>query len=142
DRTDRYLDPPVEHNYTNSGSNGSVAAQYERDLTAADRIGLLFRRGQSRFEVPAKIVQQQAGQRQDRSADETAGQIFYQHTFSPNVIADLRGMLRDLSANLWSNTFATPIFAAQDRGLREGYVKATVSGHFGRHEWKAGTDAD
>jgi len=142
DRTDRYLDPPVEQNFTNSGTNGSFAAQYEKDLTDGDRIGLIFRHGQSRFGVPNEIVQQEAGQRQDRDAGETAGQVFYQHTFSPNIIGDVRGMVRDFSADLWSNTLATPIFATQARGLREGYLKATVSGHFGRHEWKAGADAD
>ena len=142
DRTDRYLDPPVEQNYTNSGTNGSFAAQYEKDLTDGDRIGVIFRHGQSRFGVPNEFVQQEAGQRQDRDAGETAGQIFYQHIFSPNIIGDLRGMVRDLSADLWSNALATPIFASQARGLRESYVKATLSGHFGRHEWKAGADSD
>lgn len=142
ERTDRYLDPPVEQNYTNSGTNGNFSAEYERDLTDADRIGLIFRNGQSRFEVPNEFIQQEAGQRQDRGTGETAGQVFYQHVFSPHVIADLRGMVRDLSADLWSNSLSTPIIAAQNRGLREGYVKATVSGHFGHHEWKAGTDAD
>jgi outer membrane cobalamin receptor len=142
DRTGRYLDPPVEQNFTNSGTNGSFAAQYEKDLTDGDRIGLIFRHGQSRFGVPNEIVQQEAGQRQDRNAGETAGQVFYQHTFSQHIVGDLRGMVRDLSADLWSNALATPIFATQTRGLRESYLKATVSGHFGRHEWKAGADAD
>ncbi len=37
---------------------------------------------------------------------------------------------------------ATPIIAAQNRGLRETYVKGTVSAHFGRHELKAGVEGD
>ena len=44
-RTDRYLDPPVEENYTNSGTNTSFVAHYERDLTDNDRFGLILRRG-------------------------------------------------------------------------------------------------
>lgn len=142
DRTDRYLDPPVLENYTNAGTIANLAAEYERDLTNGDRLGVIVRNGQSRFEVPNEIVQQQAGQRQDRDAAETAGQAFYQHVFSPSIVGNFRGMVRDLSADLWSNPNATPIFATQSRGLREGYVKATLSGHFGRHEWKAGADGD
>ena len=51
-------------------------------------------------------------------------------------------MVRDISATLWSNPLATPVIAAQNRGLRETYVKGTVSAHFGRHEWKAGVEGD
>lgn len=141
-RTDRYLDPPVEQNFTNSGTNANFSSHFERDLGEHDRLGVIVRRGQSRFEVPNEMVQQDAGQRQDRGAGETTGQISYQHVFSPSVIGDLRGMVRDISSTLWSNAFATPIFAAQDRGLRESYVKASVSAHHGRQEWKAGVEAD
>jgi outer membrane cobalamin receptor len=142
DRTSRYLDPPVQENYTNAGTNAAIAGHFERDLSDRDRIGVILRRGQSRFEVPNERVQQGAGQRQDRGADETTGQFSYQRIFSPNVVGDLRVMLRDLSTNLWSNSLATPILAAQDRGLRETYLKGTASAHFGRHEWRAGVEAD
>src|SRR5581483_3568398 len=120
-RTDRYLDPPVEQNYTNTGTNFTGSMHYERDLTDRDRLGFIVRRGESRFEVPNEQMQQAAGQRQDRTSEETAGQFSYQHIFSPNLVGDVRGMVRDLSAALWSNPLATPIMAAQDRGLRETY---------------------
>jgi len=141
-RTDRYLDAPVEQNFTNSGTNTNFSTHYERDFGEHDRLGVILRRGESRFEVPNEIVQQDAGQRQDRGADETAGQISYQHVFSPSVVGDLRGMVRDISSTLWSNAAATPIFATQDRGLRESYVKGAISAHHGRQEWKAGVEAD
>ncbi len=141
-RTDRYLDPPVLQNYTNIGTNATFSTHYERDLTDHDRIGVVFRHGESRFEVPNEQVQQAAGQRQDRTSGETAGQVSYQHIFSPEVVSDFRGMVRDISAALWSNPFATPMLAAQDRGMREGYVKGTVSMHHGRQEWKAGVEGD
>jgi hypothetical protein len=141
-RTDRYLDPPVEQNYANAGTNASFAAHYERDLTDNDRFGLIVRKGQSRFEIPNELLQEDSGQRQDRGTGETAGEVSYQHIFSPNVIGDLRGMVRDISSTLWSNSLATPIIAAQDRGLRETYLKGTVSAHYGRHEFKAGVETD
>jgi outer membrane receptor protein involved in Fe transport len=51
-------------------------------------------------------------------------------------------MVRSVGADLSSNAFSTPIAAFQDRGFRETYVKGTVAGHIGAHEWKAGLDAD
>src|SRR5262249_28394510 len=87
-------------------------------------------------------VQEEAGQRQERTNHETSGQFSYQHIFSANLLGDLRGMVRTLGAGLSSNPFATPVAAAQDRGFREEYLKGTLSGHIGSHEWKAGFDAD
>lgn len=141
-RTDRYLDPPVEENFTNQGTNAGFSARFERDLSDTDRISFTARRGQSRFGVPNERVQQEAGQRQDRGAEETAGQVAYQHIFSPSILGDLRLMSRDISAGLWSNPLATPILASQDRGLRETYLKGTLSAHAGRNEWKAGLESD
>lgn len=138
--TDRYLDPPVEQNYTNRGTTSHVAVHFERDATDADRFGVIARRGQARFLVPNEQLQQKAGQRQDRHNQETAGQFSYQHIFSAHLLADVRGMVRDLSAGLSSNAVATPIVAQQDRGFREVYLKGTVSAHMGEHEWKAGGD--
>ncbi len=140
--TNRYLDPPVEENYTNSGTGKNVAAHFEREFSGADRFGVIVRRAQSSFLVPDERLQQDAGQRQDRTSQETVGQFSYQHIFSANVLADARGMVRDLSAGLSSNPMATPIRAQQDRGFRELYLKGTVSAHLGAHEWKAGVDAE
>src|SRR6185436_18406120 len=64
----------------------------------------------------------------------------YQHIFSSSVLADVRAMVRDLSAGLRSNADATPIIAQQDRGVRDTYLKTTVSARRGVHEWKAGFD--
>jgi len=58
------------------------------------------------------------------------------------VLGDLRLMVRDDSDSLSSNPFSTPIIAFQDRGFREEYFKGSVSAHHGRHEWKAGVEAD
>jgi hypothetical protein len=138
--TDRYLDPPVEANYTNHGTTAHVAVHAERDITAADQFGVIVRHGRSSLLVPNERVQQQAGQRQERDSEETLGQFSYQHVFSASVLGDVRGMARDLSAGLQPNAAATPIVAQQDRGIRELYVKGAVSAHHGAHEWKAGGD--
>jgi len=138
--TDRYLDPPVEENFTNHGSTANASLRYERDLTTSSRFGVILRRGEARFLVPNEHVQQEAGQRQDRSSAENALQVSAQRIVSPNVVADVRAMVRDVSAGLWSNAASTPVAASQDRGFRELYVKGTVSAHAGVHEVKAGAD--
>jgi TonB-dependent Receptor Plug Domain len=140
--TDHYLNPPVVQNYTNTGTTGDFAMNFERDLTERDRLNLLVRHELSRFLVPNEQVQQAAGQRQDRDILETMGMVSYQHTFSSNILADLRGMVRDDSQNTTSNQFSTPIIFFQNNGFREGYFKGTVSIHRGRHEWKAGVESD
>jgi len=140
--TDRFLNPPVVQNYTNHATTGDFSARYERDFTDRDRLGLVVRHGISRFEVPNEQLQQAADQRQDRANLETMGIASYQHIFSPNVLGDLRLMVRDDSDSLTSNPFSTPIIAFQDRGFREEYFKGSVSAHHGRHEWKVGVEAD
>jgi outer membrane cobalamin receptor len=138
--TDRYLDPPVERNFTNHASNTGVTGSWERDLSAADRLRASFSRRATRFLVPDELLQQNAGQRQDRTSLESAGQISYQHVFSPDIAGSVRAMVRDISAQLWSNPLSTPIYASQDRGFRESYVNADLAGHHGRHIWKVGTE--
>ena len=140
--TNRYLDPPVEENFANSGTGVNLAARFEHEFSDADRWGVVLRHGETQFQVPNERVQEDAGQRQERSNRETAAQLSYQHVFSDNVLADARGMIRTLTAGLSSNAASTPIAAAQDRGFREGYVKGTISAHAGAHEVKAGVDAD
>ncbi|HUE23434.1 MAG TPA: TonB-dependent receptor [Bryobacteraceae bacterium] len=140
--TGRYLDPPVLQNYTNHGTLADFMAHYERDLTEKDRIGVILRREQSKFLVPNEILQQQAGQRQDRDSFESAGQFSYEHIFSPNVLGDFRAMVRDITAGFWSNDLSTPMIASQDRGYHEEYVKGTVSVHAGMHEFKTGIESD
>src|SRR5262245_23371782 len=140
--TDRYLDPPVEENFTNTGTGSSVALQFEREFSDTDRLGVVIRHGQSSFLVPNERVQEDAGQRQDRNSHDTTGVFSYQRVVSASVVADVRAMVRSVGAGLSSNVASTPIAAFQDRGFSETYVKGTVAGHVGPHEWKAGVDAN
>ena len=140
--TDRYLDPPVADNFTNHGSTASASMRFERDLSPSTRAGVILRHASSRFLVPNENIQQEAGQRQDRNSLENAAQFSIQRIFSSSMVGDIRGMVRDVSAKLWSNPESTPIIASQDRGFRELYLNGSISGHRGVHEWKAGGDMD
>ena len=141
-QTDRYLDSPVEENFTNSGAAWNAATQFERELDDANRLGVIVRHGRTAFLVPNERLQQESGQRQDRESHETAAQLSYQRIVSGSLLGDLRGMARGLSSRLWSNPFSTPILAGQNRGFREVYLKGSITARAGAHEWKAGFDVD
>jgi hypothetical protein len=138
--SDRYLDPPVLQNYTNIGNAGGFSSSYERDFSNGDRLFLTFARHAVRYLVPNELVQQQGGQRQDSHQKETSGQVHYTHAFSADVLLSVAGSVRDASAVLNSNAGSTPVIVSQNRGYREGYARADLAGHHGRHEWKFGVD--
>ena len=138
--TDRYLDPTVRQNYTNHGSGAGVGGSWERNWGSSDRSRIEVRHDRVGFLVPNESMQQDAGQRQDRTSDETSGQTSFTHLFSPSVLLDLRGSGRDVAAALWSNALSTPIEPFQNRSFREGYGSAAVSVHQGIHDFKFGAD--
>ena len=131
---------PVLGNYTNRGNAAGFSASYERDFSTSDRLRVSVVHNVVRFLVPNELVQQQAGQRQDIQNTETSGQIYFQHTISPELFLSFSGSVRDSSAMLASNAQATPVIVSQDRGYREGYLRADLAGHHGHHDWKTGVD--
>jgi hypothetical protein len=140
--TDHYLNPVVPENYSNTGTLGDFSASYERDLTPNDRLRFILRHEVSRYDIPNELEQQAAGQRQNANNIETMGIASYQHTFSPNMVADFRGMVRDNANNFYSNEDSTPIQVFQHNWFREGYFKGMVTVNHGRQEWKFGVESD
>jgi hypothetical protein len=152
--TGHYLNPVVPENFTNTGTTGDFFVRYEIDLTNRDRLSFSVRHALSRYEIPNEQVQQAphedpldpsqplGSQLQNADNFETMGIVSYQHIFSPNVVADFRGMVRDNSNDLYSNPYSTPVIAFQHNYFREGYFKGTVSVHHSRQEWKAGVESD
>ena len=142
DTTERYLNPVVPQNYTNTGTTGDFSAHYQRDFTNKDRLSIIVRHELSRYDLPNEQVQEAAGQRQTADNMETMGIVSYQHTFSSNAVADFRGMVRDNSSNFYSNPDSTPIILSQHNSFREGYFKGAVTINRGHHEWKFGVESD
>lgn len=139
--TARYLDPPVLQNFTNRGNAAGFSASFERDFSERDRLRLAFSHRAVRFLVPNYLVQQTAGQRQDVVDTETAGQIYFQHTISPQLFLSFSGSVRDSNATLHSNPLSTPVIVSQNRGYREGYARGDLAGHHHHHNWKVGVDS-
>jgi hypothetical protein len=142
DMTAHYLNPVVLQNYTNRGTVGDFSAHYQRDLTPKDRLSLIVRHELSRYELPNEQVQEAAGQLLTADNFETMGIISYEHTFSPNVVADLRGMVRNNANDFYSNADSTPVEILQHNWFREGYFKGSITIDHGHHEIKAGVESD
>jgi outer membrane cobalamin receptor len=140
--TDHYLNPVVPENYTNRGTTGDFSLNYAHDFSSNDRVSLIVRHAFSRFEIPNEQVQEDAGQRQDANNAETLGILSFRHVFSSNVVTDIRGMVRSHENDLSSNPSSTPVMAFLHNWFREGYIKANVSVHEGRQEWKVGIESD
>ncbi|MFZ0285951.1 MAG: TonB-dependent receptor [Terriglobales bacterium] len=140
--TDHYLNPVVPQNYSNAGTLGDFSLNYERDLTAKDRLRFIVRHELSRYDIPNEQVQQAAGQRQTADNIETMGIASYEHTFSSNAMADFRFMGRDNANDFSSNPESTPIEVFQNNRFREAYFKGTATIDHGRNEWKFGVESD
>ena len=140
--TDHYLNPVVPQNYSNTGTLGDFSVRYQRDFTSNDRLSMSVRHEVSRYDTPNELVQQDAGQRQTADNQETMGTISYQHTFNPNTVANISGMMRDNWNDFNSNDNSTPIEVFQHNWFREGYAKGTLTAVRGRHEWKVGFESD
>jgi hypothetical protein len=140
--TSHYLNPVVLENFTNKGTTADFAIKYERDFTPSDRLTAGVRHEFSRFEIPNEFLQEQAGQIQNGDNFETIGTVSYRHIFSPNLLTNLAGMVRDNANDLCSNPLSTPIIAFQKNSFREGYFKGAVSFHHGIQEFKAGIESD
>jgi len=152
--TAHYLNPVVPENYTNRGTTGDFSFSFARNFTPKDRLTLSVRHELSRYEIPNEQIQQ-FPQLQDpppppdtppqlQTADnfETMGMASYQHVFSSDVLANLRGMVRENSDDLNSNAFSWPIEAFLHNHFTEGYFNGTVSVHHGNQEWKTGIESD
>ena len=141
-RTSYYLNPVVPENFTNDGTTADFSTRYEREFTERDRLTLGVRHELSRFEIPNENIQQQAGQLQIGDNFETIGTASYLHIFSPNLLGNLVGMVRDNANDLDSNRQSVPIIATSHNDFREGYFKATASFHHANQEFKAGLETD
>jgi len=157
-RTDHYLNPVVPQNYTNAGTLGDFSVNYERNLTSKDRLRFIVRHELARYEIPNEQVQEDPqllaelgqpppppgtpSQRQTADNFETMGSAAYQHIFSPNVLLDVRGMIRNNSNDFYSNPYSWPVLVFQHNHFNEGYFNSSVSIHRGHQEWKAGVESD
>ncbi|MGA9586747.1 MAG: TonB-dependent receptor [Terracidiphilus sp.] len=141
-RTDRYLNPVVPQNYTNTGTLGDFALRYQRTQSPNDDFNFSLRREFSRYDIPNENNQQSAGQLQNAGNAETMGIAAWQHIFSDRTFADARAMFRDKTNDFNSNAASTPIEIFQHNNFREAYFNVSATFDRAQHEWKAGVESD
>jgi len=139
-RTDRYLDPPTLDNFTNHGSLHGVTLSYDDRPTDVDRLHLTWHRRQTTFLVPNELVQQRAGQRQQRHGAEDLGQASWTRIIGSQLVLNVNGVAERVAATLESNQASTPIVVSQDRQLTRGYGNVSLAADLGRHQMKVGGD--
>ncbi|MEO8735530.1 MAG: TonB-dependent receptor, partial [Edaphobacter sp.] len=139
--TNRYLDPPVLENFGNRATAQNVRLDEQIALSQSDTLNLDFSQAALRSMVPNEMVQEQAGQRQDRDSRQYTGSASWQHIVSANLLLTAAGSMLDTNAGLRSNDLATPIIVDQQRGFRQGWARFDVAGHNGNHDWKIGVDS-
>ena len=140
-RTDRYLDPPNEANGTNHGSGTGFSGRFERRWTDDSRTRAYVGHRNIRFLVPNETLQEEAGQRQERTTGELFGYVSHRQALSSNVLASVGIKARRVTADLSSNERSTPIRPSQQRGLDETYLNGSLSVHHLDHEVKFGGEA-
>jgi len=138
--TDRYLDSPTEENFTNHGSLGGVTAAYDEQLSDTSRLRVTGHHRTTDFLVPNERLQEEAGQRQERTGSENLVQGSWGGLAGSRSVINVRGMVERIGATLTSNELSTPIIVAQDRSLTRGFGNASVAVDFGRHQVKFGGD--
>lgn len=140
-RTNRYLNPVVLQNFTNTGTLGNFALHYDHTQGPNDKLTFSLRRGFSHYDIPNELVQQSAGQRQTASNSETIGIASWQHNISDHTFTDARAMVRNKTSDFNSNALSTPIAIAQRNSFREAYFNFSATFDRAHHEWKAGLDS-
>jgi hypothetical protein len=140
-RTDRYLDPPVRENFSNTGSLGGVMLSYQDRPRNTDHFQVTVHRRQNVYLVPNELVQQFAGQRQEGAGRETLGHGAWTRILNDRMVLNARGVYDRLSASLRSNPQSTPVAVSADRAFTRGIVNASLAGEFGAHQVKVGGDA-
>jgi hypothetical protein len=156
--TSHYLNPVVPENYTNRGTLGDFSAYFEASPTERDRIRFIVHHELARYEIPNEQVQQfpqllaelgqpapppgTPAQLQTDGNFETMGIATYQHIFSPRFLVDLHDMARDNHIDFNSNPSSWPVIVYEHNDFKEEYFIGSMTALQGRHEWKAGVEAD
>jgi hypothetical protein len=169
DRTDHYLNTPSPEDYTNNGTIGDFALNFQRQFTPKDHLTMTLDHDLNRYAIPNELVQQNGayvpnglnsdgctgpdpaadncvyipgGQLQTADNFETLGSISYEHIFSPNTMGALRGMARDTSLDYYSNPASWPVNVTQHNSFKEIFFNGDITADRAHQEWKAGVQSD
>lgn len=139
-RGDRYLDPVDPGNFHNSGGAARLNVRTDWHPTPDDILIFNLSLNGSGVEVPNRLSQKLAGQRQRQELRDNSETISWQRSWSPSTVSNIAIFHRFHEARLLGSAFDTPLFAAQDRRhARLGWL-ASVTHTYREHTFKAGVE--
>jgi TonB dependent receptor/Carboxypeptidase regulatory-like domain/TonB-dependent Receptor Plug Domain len=139
--SDRYLDPVDFRNFNNRGGAARLNARTDWHPTPDDILIFNVSVNGSDLQVPNRLDQELAGQRQRQELRDNSESVSWQRTWSPKTVSNIAVFHRFHEARLLGSAFDTPLFAAQDRRHARLGLLASVTRTYRGHTFKAGVEA-
>jgi len=136
----RFLDPPVTENFHNFGRTVKSLYRVDYEMTQRDTIRGTFSFGGTNFQVPNRLDQDLAGQRQRQQLRDNSQFVTYQRIFSSSATATFSFYHRFNRSTFESNERAIPVVPFQRRYTRSAGVIASVAVSSRGHNIKFGFD--
>lgn len=140
-RTDRYLDPPAPDPYHDRGGSARGTVRVDFRPTDVDTIAATVSADGTDFQVPNRLEQELAGQRDREELRGSSVSLRWQRVWSAETVTDVGVSRRSVDAKLFGSAFDTPLFAEQRRSHARTGVVASVTRLFRGHVLKAGAGA-
>jgi outer membrane cobalamin receptor len=141
-RTRRYLDPPEIENFHNTGGAAHLFTRLDWAPTQNDNLRLSLSTNGSDFQVPNRVAQEVVGQNQRQELRDDSESFGWDHVFNNTTVANIVLFRRSQTARLLDpDATAFPIFASQNRRLRNEGLRANLSHEFPRNSFKVGIEA-
>jgi hypothetical protein len=137
----RFLDPPLIDNFQNRGRTVKSLFRIDYEITPTDSVRGSFSFGGTNFQVPNRLDQQVAGQRQRQVLRDNSESVSYQRILSGTATATFSFYHRFNNSTLLSNGSAIPVVPFQERYTRSIGGVAAIAMSFRRHDVKMGFEA-
>ncbi|HUR37072.1 MAG TPA: TonB-dependent receptor [Terriglobales bacterium] len=138
-RSRRYLDPPEIQNFRNLGGSVRFFSKFDWNVSPKDILRLSLSVNGSNAQVPNRLDQETAGQRQKQALRDDSQSIGWNHIFNERTVTDLVLYRRSSTSRLLDPAITgVPYYAEQARRQRTEGARGSVSYSFKNHDLKAG----
>jgi len=136
----RYLDPPNIENLHNQGNSAAGSFRLDYFPQPSDALHFFTWANGTGLEVPNEVFQEQAGQDQTRTNRDTSFSVAWDHYQSAHAMSSVVAYARNVSSDLSSNPFSTPVISQQRRGFQSYGAMGSYNWIVHNHQLKVGGD--
>ena len=136
----RYLDPPIIENLHNQGNSAAGSLRLDYFPQLSDALHFFTWANGTGLEVPNEVFQEQAGQDQTRTNRDMSFSVAWDHYQSAHAMSNVVAYARNVSSELNSNAFSTPVISQQHREFQSYGAMGSYSWILHNHQLKAGGD--